>query len=113
MPTPRKPHVFGPAISDIRLIGEETEARWGRYQCERYISKLYKRIQRLADQPRMGTARDDLGEGRRIFVSDKHLILYRIVGNRVQIMRVLPSSMDLKREIERERKRSKSIGLER
>ena len=51
----------------------------------------------LQDHPRFGRARPDLGEGARMLVIERWLALYRIMGNDVQIVRVVDGARDLKR----------------
>ncbi len=51
----------------------------------------------LADFQKAGRAHDDLGEGRRGFPVGEYLIVYRIDGNDVDIMRVADSRRDLPR----------------
>jgi len=49
----------------------------------------------LADHPRLGPARPDLAPGLRYFPVRRYLILYRSVGDGVEIVRVLHGARDL------------------
>jgi plasmid stabilization system protein ParE len=50
----------------------------------------------LAQNPRAGRARDeDLGPGRRSFPADRYIIVYRVAGQDVLILRVAHSRRDI------------------
>ncbi|MGI9363364.1 MAG: type II toxin-antitoxin system RelE/ParE family toxin [Parasphingorhabdus sp.] len=110
MAKPPAPKIDPTARADLRRIGRETVNRWGEAQKERYLAKITARIKTLAFQPNIGTARDDLDRGVRSAVAGKHLLLYRIIDDRVHILRVVHQNRDLKREIERGRSRDLDIG---
>jgi len=107
---PEDPQIEEPALRDLKEIEKDTVDQWGEAQKERYLSKINARIKTVALQPRMGTARDDFGQGVRSIVSGKHLILYRIKDGRVHITRIVHQSQDLQREIERGRSKDMDIG---
>lgn len=49
----------------------------------------------LADNPRAGRERPELGDGLRCFPLDSYLVFYRLWAGRVTIARVLHSARDL------------------
>jgi toxin ParE1/3/4 len=62
----------------------------------RHVATLTSRFLLLARHPRLGRARDgDLGAGRRSYPVDRYIIVYRIDGNDVEILRVVHGSRDL------------------
>lgn len=105
MAKPPAPKIDPTARADLRRIKRETVESWGEAQKERYLSKISARIRALAFQPNSGIARDDLDRGVRSAVVGKHLLLYRIIDERVHVLRVVHQNRDLKREIERGRSR--------
>jgi toxin ParE1/3/4 len=68
--------------SIVRETGSEMLA-------DRQVDAITSRFSLLAEHPRLGRARDDdLGPGRRSFPADDYIIVYRIVGAGLQILRV-------------------------
>ena len=49
----------------------------------------------LAEHPRLGPARDDIRPGLRYLIVGDYIILYRIVGEDVEIVRVVHGRRDL------------------
>ena len=63
----------------------------------RVIEALTARFLFLADNPYAGRARDDdLGPGRRSFPTDRYVIVYRVAGRDVVILRVAHGSRDIR-----------------
>lgn len=62
---------------------------------ERLIDSVTERLLLLAAHPQIGRARDDLGRGRRTYPVGNYVILYRIKGADVLILRVAHSKRDL------------------
>jgi toxin ParE1/3/4 len=63
---------------------------------EKTLDAIFQRFELLARNPRVGRMRDDLKAGVRSFPVDRYIIVYRIVGGDVRILRVASSSRDLK-----------------
>jgi toxin ParE1/3/4 len=60
------------------------------------IDSITERFDLLARHPHLGRARDDdLGSGRRSFPVGQHVIVYRIMGGDVRILRVVHGARDL------------------
>ncbi len=63
--------------------------------------RAYDRIEAsctvLADHPRIGPARPDIGAGARVLVIAPWLVLYRVVGEGVQVVRIVDGVRDLTR----------------
>jgi toxin ParE1/3/4 len=53
----------------------------------RMVDRLEEISILLKDHPRIGTARDDIAKGMRIFPVGNYLILFRSFDNRVEIVR--------------------------
>lgn len=54
-----------------------------------WFNDLYLRFQRLAAMPEMGVAHDDVRPGLRLFPVGRYLVLYRLDGPHVEIVRVI------------------------
>ncbi len=58
-------------------------------------SKIYAAPSRLSEFPKSGPERADIADGMRSVKAGKYIILYRINGEDVDIVRVLHSAQDL------------------
>ncbi len=64
---------------------------------DRFVDYLMDRFPLLASSPRMGRKRDELAAGLRSFPVKSYVILYRLQGDGVEIVRVVHGSRDLQR----------------
>jgi toxin ParE1/3/4 len=62
---------------------------------ERVVVRIATATDRLVDFPRSGPARPELGEDIRSLVVGSHLVLYRVMPDRVLILRVVHGARDL------------------
>lgn len=56
---------------------------------ERHVNKIRSAAAKLAEFPGLGPARDDLAPGLRTFPVGNYLIGYRIVGDTLEVLRVV------------------------
>jgi toxin ParE1/3/4 len=66
----------------------------------RLIAELRVKCRRLADVPRMGVARPELGNAVRSFPFRRYIIFYSIIGNTLRIERILHGSRDIEAAFE-------------
>ncbi|HEY3813560.1 MAG TPA: type II toxin-antitoxin system RelE/ParE family toxin [Caulobacteraceae bacterium] len=62
---------------------------------DQVLDRIDEVCTRLAEQPRMGRSRNDLADGLRYFITGAYLVLYRVAGGGVQIVRVVHGARDL------------------
>ena len=62
---------------------------------DRVLDRLEMAALNLIENPRRGPARDDIRRGLRYLVCDTYLILYRIVKDGIEIVRVVHGRRDL------------------
>jgi len=62
---------------------------------DRLLDTLDARCALLAEHPHLGPARDDIRPGLRYLVEGEYLILYRIVDEGVEVVRVVHGRRDL------------------
>lgn len=55
----------------------------------RQLRRLTRGFERLSAFPRIGTAHDDIRPGMRLLPIAPYLVLYRLAGNSVEIVRVI------------------------
>lgn len=87
------------ALSDLRSIRAYTLESWGKAQEEKYLDEMWHRFEELLTDPARWRMRNDLFPGCQLAPHGKHVILFRIDGTVLQIVRVLHSAMDFKRHI--------------
>jgi toxin ParE1/3/4 len=91
-------HTLAPqASSDLDDIWRYIASESGHEAAaDHQIDSISNRFYLLASHPRLGRARDDdLGRGRRSFPVGDYVIVYRIVGADVRILRVVHGRRDL------------------
>lgn len=82
-------HLSNEAINDLIAIARYGDEHHGITRSNAYRDQLKTHFSKLAEQPKLYTAVDDIREGYRRSVSGVHSIYYRIQGDEVVIVRVL------------------------
>ena len=103
----KKPNISAPAKADIKQINAFTRANWGEERRKPYMDKLSSLISAIGINPRMGRPAPELGEGYRKISHHKYWVIYKTIDQKTYIYRVLHGSRDLKRHLEKDKKRSK------
>ncbi len=82
------------ALEDLRDIRDYTLQRWGEDQEELYLNSLWDRFELILVDPERYRSRADLFPGCRIAAQGKHVILFRVTEEILEVVRILHSSMD-------------------
>ncbi len=94
-----KPPIFTElADADLTDIYTYSYEQWGESQADKYINLLRKGVNRLAINARLGKQRDDLPAECFVYHVQRHLIVYRIHQDNIEILRVLYDGMDIKQQ---------------
>jgi toxin ParE1/3/4 len=88
------------AQADLREIRDYTKTTWGEVQAREYLSELRYGLQRLADDPLIGKAREEIAPGLRSFPLARHVAFYRVYPDGIEVVRILHASMDVERRFE-------------
>ncbi len=83
------------SLEDLKSIARFTLKSWGREQRDIYLSKLDESFHRLAEQPHLGSARDDIRKSYWVYHVGRHLIFYRQKSTDIEIIRILHDRMDV------------------
>jgi len=83
------------ALEDLKSIGRYTLKSWGREQRNICLSKLDESFHLLAEQPQLGSARDDIRKGYSVYHVRRHLIFYRQKPTEIEIIRILHDRMNV------------------
>ncbi len=87
------------AIEDLRAIRQYTLDKWGSRQEENYLNEIWEKFEFILSNPSKFRFRNDLFPRCQIASQGKHVILFRIQKDVIQVARVLHSSMDFKQHL--------------
>jgi toxin ParE1/3/4 len=82
------------AKADLEGIGDRIAER-NPMRAVTYVQELRERASRIGEFPHAGPPRPQWGEGIRITVHGKYLIVYRVRDETVQVLRVVHGARDL------------------
>lgn len=74
---------------DLVDIWRHGTAKWGVSQAERYADGLFALFDLLAEYPEMAREREEFMPPVRIHPSGSHLVIYRLEGQGIEIIRIL------------------------
>ena len=89
------------ALRDLDAIADYTLEKWGERQAEKYISELEQRFRCLAQHPKAGRTRDEVGVGYRSYPHGAHVIFYVTLGADIAIIGVPHGAMDVEAYFEK------------
>jgi toxin ParE1/3/4 len=90
-------YLLSPAAqADLNHIWDYTAERWDTDQAEEYLRELQRAIERVAANPRIGRACDEIRPGYFKLATGSHVLFYRVTdGGAIDVVRVLHQRMDL------------------
>jgi toxin ParE1/3/4 len=83
------------ARRDLQNIATYTAQTYGSKQMESYIAAIEARLLLLTQTPYIGASRDDIRAGFRASLLQRHLIIYTIESEYVNIIGLPHASMDV------------------
>ncbi|GLH78043.1 hypothetical protein SSBR45G_29510 [Bradyrhizobium sp. SSBR45G] len=83
------------AQGDLLAIWRRLAEDNGPAAADQWIDRIERRCQQLVSFPQSGPARPDIAFDARMLVIRRWLVLYRIEGSGVRIMRVIDAAQDL------------------
>ena len=87
------------AEQDIDSIFDYGEENHGFAQAVEYVSNFDKTFERLIQFPSLGRQRPEIRQGLRSIKKDVHIVFYRILDDRIRIVRILYRQQDLPQHI--------------
>lgn len=87
------------ALEDLRSIRAYTLETWGPRQEQIYLESLWEKFRQILQHPDRFRQRPDLFPECQLAAEGRHVILFRIQEDVLQVVRVLHSAMDFKRQI--------------
>ena len=83
------------ADKDIDFIFNYTAEEFGIDQAVAYVSGFDNAFTQLLDNPELGSKRPEIRKGLRSLVRESHIVFYRVLKDRIRIVRILHASRDL------------------
>jgi toxin ParE1/3/4 len=71
-------------------------AQFNQDAADKLLRRIDEKLQLYADNPRMGTSRENWAPGLRSFPVGNYVVFYRIVDDGIELVRVLHGMRDLK-----------------
>lgn len=87
------------AVADLSDIWNYTFDTWSEQQADKYYMLLLEAFQELAERPQIGKAYDEVFPNLLGYKAYKHLIFYTADNEGIEIVRVLHSRMDLRKQL--------------
>lgn len=85
------------ADSDLQEIYDYTVRKFGAGQAVKYLQELEELLYTLCSHPKAGRERNEIRKGLRSSSYVSHVVFYRIVENRIRVVRVLHASRDIQK----------------
>ncbi|UAA39806.1 type II toxin-antitoxin system RelE/ParE family toxin [Paraneptunicella aestuarii] len=97
---PRKINITPRARADMQNIWLYTAQHWSEDQADKYIGRLYNKLQILSENPLLGKHRKDIAHDYYCSPNQEHLIFYLIREQSIDIIGVPHQQMDIVRYFE-------------
>jgi len=83
--------------ADLIEIYTYSYQQWAESQADKYINILREGVNKLVSSPRLGKQRGDISSEYFVHHVQRHLIIYRIHQDNIEILRVIYDGMDMKK----------------
>jgi toxin ParE1/3/4 len=87
------------AARDLDEIWDYTYETWGRHQADAYVAGMKSACQSRCEPTKRGIEIDEIRAGYLKYIVGSHFLIFRIINDRINIIRVLHESMDFKRHL--------------
>lgn len=87
------------AHSDLEEIWTYTAENWSKEQADRYFNLIIDEINYICKNTAAGRPMNHVKEGYRASKVKSHLIFYRVLSDRVEIIRILHERMDIENRL--------------
>ena len=84
------------AVSDLEKIWLYTVEKWSVEQADRYYNLIFDEINYICRNIDAGKSMEHVRKGYRASKVKSHLIFYRVLNDRIEVIRILHERMDIK-----------------
>lgn len=95
MTTPKMYELSAAADRDLQDIFDYTTEKFGFEQAVKYVSEFEILFSQLVNNPHLGKSRDEIKAGLKSFSKSSHVVFYRILRERIRIVRILHANRDM------------------
>lgn len=87
------------AVSDLEEIWLYTVEKWSVAQADRYYNLIFDEINYLCKNSSAGKSMEHVRKGYRASKVKSHLIFYRVLNDKIEVIRILHERMDMKNRL--------------
>jgi len=87
------------AISDVEEIWLYTVEKWSIEQADRYYNLIFDEINYICKNINAGKSMEHVRKGYRASKVKSHFIFYRILNDKIEIIRILHERMDIENRL--------------
>ena len=95
MTPPKMYELSAAADRDLQDIFDYTTEKFGLEQAVKYVSEFEILFSQLANNVHLGKNRDEIKAGLKSFSKSSHVVFYRLLRDRIRIVRILHGSRDM------------------
>ena len=82
-------------VSDLEEIWLYTVEKWSVQQADRYYNLIFDEINYISKNSNDGKSMEHVRKGYRASKVNSHLILYRVINDTIEMIRILHERMDM------------------
>jgi toxin ParE1/3/4 len=86
------------AATDIGDLLQYTYETYGARQEKKYAAAIDKALETITENPSLGHSRPDLSRNHKAYNVERHVVVYRLIGQTVSVSRILHGRMDFTRQ---------------
>jgi toxin ParE1/3/4 len=86
--------VSNTARNDLKDIYRYGKPLWGVPNAQKFVRKIRSQCDVLLEHPMLGSEMAELGSNIRMFIIDRHRIVYRINNRMIEIIRIIHPKAD-------------------
>ncbi len=87
------------AVSDLEEIWLYTVKKWSVEQADRYYNLIFDEINYICKNINAGKSMEHVRKGYRTSKVKSHLIFYRVLNDKIEIIRILHERMDVENRL--------------
>jgi toxin ParE1/3/4 len=87
------------AVSDLEEIWLYTFKKWSVEQADRYYNLIFDEINYISRNSNAGKSMEHVRKGYRASKVKSHLIFYRVLNDKIEVIRILHERMDIENRL--------------
>ena len=87
------------ALNDLDEIWKNTAQQSSKQQANKYYKEIFQLINEICNNSELGKSIDEVKKGHRRINVKSHMIVYKIVNEKIYIDRILHQKMDIEKHL--------------